>query len=140
MAFGGGTDAFVTKYGPAGAIVYSSYFGGIGGDWASGIAVDSAGNAYLTGSSNVGLPTTPGAYQPTPGGGYLDAFVTKFNPTGSGLVYSTYLGGSIRMSATPSPWTAAGNAYVTGYTPSTNFPTTSGAFQVAFGGGSQTPS
>jgi hypothetical protein len=135
VAFGGGADAFVTKYGPAGAIVYSSYFGGSGGDWASGIAVDGAGSVYLTGSSNVGLPTTTGAYQPTPGGGYLDAFVTKFNPTGSGLVYSTYLGGNNRDDGYGIAVDSAGNAYVTGITQSTNFPTTSGAFQVAFGGG-----
>ncbi len=133
VAYGGGSDAFVTKYGPAGAVVYSSYLGGVGEDEAYGIAVDGAGNAYLTGRST-SMPTTPGAYQATPSGG-VAAFVTKFNPTGSGLVYSTYLGGNNLDVGYDIAVDGSGNAYVTGYTQSTNFPTTSGAYQVAFGGG-----
>ncbi|MFI5455817.1 MAG: SBBP repeat-containing protein [Isosphaerales bacterium] len=134
VTYGGGSDAFVTKYGPAGAVVYSSYLGGVGEeDEAFGIAVDGAGNAYLTGRST-SMPTTPGAYQVASAGG-TDAFVTKFNASGSGLVYSTYLGGNNLDVGYGIAVDGSGNAYVTGYTQSTNFPTTSGAYQGAFGGG-----
>ena len=71
-----------------------------------GIAVDASGDAYITGTTSQ-IPTTTGAFQTSPGGGSTyDAFVTKLNPTGSALVYSTYLGGSGRDRAMPSPWTA----------------------------------
>src|SRR5439155_1126755 len=138
-------DAFVTKLNPLGsALVYSTYLGGISRDHATGIAVDAAGNAYVTGNtSSVQFPTTPAAYQTTFGGSndvliyQVDAFVTKLDPTGSALIYSTYLGGpgddygnAIAVDALPNP-----NAYVTGVTASTTFPTTPGAFQTSFGGG-----
>jgi len=88
-------DAFVTKLNPVGsALVYSTYLGGSGDDLASGIAVDPAGNAYVTGSTrSPNFPTTPGAFQPVLSG-TVDAFVTKLDPSGSALVYSSYLGGS----------------------------------------------
>ena len=74
------------------ALVYSSYLGGSIYDYGTGIAVDGAGDAYVTGAtSSPDFPTTPGAFQPGFGGG-SDAFVAKFNPSGSGLVYSSYLG------------------------------------------------
>src|SRR5439155_8240278 len=98
------------------------------------IAVDAAGNAYVTGdtdSSN--FPTTAGAFQTTLDG-FLAAFVTKLNPTGSALVYSTYLGGSAFDEGRRIAVGAAGNAYVTGDTRSTNFPITAGAFQTTLGG------
>src|SRR5216684_862777 len=73
---------------------YSTYLGGSGVDQSLGIAIDSSGHAYVTGfTTSTNFPTTPGAFRTTSGGG-LHAFVTKLNPTGSGLVYSTYLGGS----------------------------------------------
>src|SRR5712691_3292520 len=135
--FGGGADAFVTKLNPAGnGLVYSTYLGGSFTDRGLGIAVDAAGNAYVTGfTDSTNFPTTPGAFQTTFGGGFSDAFVTKLNPTGTGLVYSTYLGGSTTDLGRGIAVDAAGNAYVTGATDSTNFPTTSGAFQTTFGGG-----
>src|SRR5438876_6180112 len=72
-------------------LAYSTYLGGTGGDQGFGIAVDVAGNAYVTGSTgSIDFPTTAGAF----GGGGVDAFVTKLNPTGTALVYSTYLGGN----------------------------------------------
>jgi Beta-propeller repeat len=121
---------------------YSTYLGGSAG--AYGIAVDSSGNAYLTGfAGSANFPTTPGAFQATPHStnGAGNAFVTKLNPAGSALVYSTYLGGSGGGCGPYHPGCtagdqgagiavdAAGNAYVTGWTVSTDFPTTLGAFQ-----------
>ena len=142
--FGGGSaDAFVTKLDATGSsLVYSTYLGGSGGEGSpagapgsSGIAVDAAGNAYVTGETrSTNFPTTPGALQPTFGGGSADAFVTKLNPTGSALVYSTYLGGSSDDSGAAIAVDASGNAYVTGSTQSSDFPTTVGAFQPGLGG------
>jgi hypothetical protein len=87
-------DVFVTKLDPSGsALVYSTFLGGGSFNQGLGIAVDAAGNAYVTGSAGSGFPTTPGAFDTTFGSGQ-DAFVTKLNPTGTSLVYSTYLGGS----------------------------------------------
>src|SRR5438876_1017497 len=131
--FGGG-DAFVTKLNPTGsALVYSTYLGGSGHEAGHGIAVDAAGNAYMTGyTSSTNVPTTPAAIQTTYSEGGLysggDAFVTKLNAAGSALVYSTYLGGRGtdmgRAIALQYP-----NVYVTGHTESYDFPTTTGAFQ-----------
>src|SRR5205823_65723 len=99
------------------ALVYSTYMPGRA---VVGIAVDSAGNAYVTGDTvDTDFPTTPGAFQPS-FGGLRDAFVTKLNPTGSALVYSTYLGGSgIEGPSGGIALDIAGNAYVTGTTTST---------------------
>src|SRR2546429_9199233 len=95
MTFGGGTDAFVTKLDPSGStLVYSAYLGGISTDEGRGIAVDAAGNAYVTGkTASLDFPTTVGAFDTTLGGS-TDAFVTKLDPSGSTLVYSTFLGGN----------------------------------------------
>jgi hypothetical protein len=129
-----GVNAFVTKLDPTGsALVYSSFLGG-GADSGSGIAVDASGNAYVTGRTESTIfPTTPGAFQTT-SAGLADAFVTKVDPTGSALVYSTYLGGNGVEQGLGIAVDAAGNAYVTGQTESSNFPTTPGAFQTTFGG------
>jgi hypothetical protein len=136
---GGFSDAFVTKLNPDGtALVYSSYLCGSGNnsDDAFGIAVDSAGNAYVTGyTDSDAFPTTADAYQTTRAGGE-DTFLAKINPAGSALVYSTYLGGAgsddgfggIAVDNT-------GHAYVAGVTVSTDFPTTPGAFQASYHGG-----
>ena len=105
------------------------------------IAVDTAGNAYVTGyTTSTDFPTTAGAFQTTFGGGNDDAFVTKLNPTGTALVYSTYLGGTGYDQGAAIAVDTAGNAYVTGYTDSTDFPTTAGAFQTTYGGGATMPS
>src|SRR5207302_5896927 len=109
---------------------------GSGDDLGFGIAVDSAGNAYVTGlTDSANFPTTPGAFQTTYGGGNADAFVTKLNPTGSALIYSTYLGGSGEEGGKGIAVDSAGNAFVTGDTSAANFPTTPGAFQATYGGG-----
>ena len=94
--------------------------------------MDAAGNAYVTGlTGSTNFPTTPGAFQ-TAKQGFYNIFVTKLNPAGTApLIYSTYLGGSTSDIATGIAVDTAGIAYVTGYTGSTNFPTTPGAFQSA---------
>jgi Beta-propeller repeat len=135
---GGNEDVFVTKLDPTGsALVYSSYLGGTRTEYGYGIAVDPAGNAYVTGqTSSADFPTTVGAFQTTYGGTTLgDAFVTKINPTGSALVYSTFLGGTGSDTGYGIAADADGNAYVTGATDSPAFPTTPGAFQPIHGGG-----
>ena len=126
----------MTKLDPTGsALVYSTYVGGSSSEGVDGLAVDSAGNAYITGRiSSTDFPTTPGAFQTT-FGGIDDAYVTKLNPTGSALVYSTYVGGSSLDQRTGLAVDSAGNAHVTGFTHSSDFPTTPGAFQTTFGGG-----
>ncbi len=112
---------------------YSTFLGGSGDDLANAIAVDSYGNAYVTGrTSSLNFPTTPGAFQ---AGGIWDAFVIKLNPAGV-LIYSTYLGGGINDEGFGIAVDDSGNAYVTGGTDSTNFPTTTGAFQTVNAGSS----
>jgi hypothetical protein len=138
-AYGGssfGSEAFVAKLSASGsALVYSTYLGGSGGDIGKGIAVDSLGNAYVTGRTNsTNFPTTAGAYQ-TVFGGISNAFFTQLNPSGSALMYSTYLGGTGGDIGNGIAMDAGGNAYITGNTYSTNFPTTAGAYQTANGGG-----
>jgi Bacterial Ig-like domain (group 3)/Beta-propeller repeat len=161
---GGYTKAYVTKLNPTGtALVYSTYLGGSASDEGVGIAVDNTGDAYVTGLVNsTDFPVTAGAFQTLNNARGLDpfgsdyaiftsnAFVTKLNPTGTALIYSTYLGGSgvsfpdTEVGApgyTPPPYFTAGdyassiavdgsgNAYVTGMVNSTDFPVTQGAFQ-----------
>ncbi len=135
-------NAFVTKLNPTGtALVYSTYLGGSGGDSGNGLAVDSAGNAYLTGSTySTDFPVTQGAFQTTNAGTanqVSNAFITKLNPAGTVLVYSTYLGGSGISTPTTSGGDSAsaivvdatGDAFVAGTAYSANFPVTTGAFQ-----------
>ena len=136
--YGGGiSDGFVAKLDPAGsALVYSTYLGGSGEDSTTGLAIDAGGNAYVTGlTDSTNLPTTMGALQTIYGGGINDAFVAKLDATGSVLVYSTYLGGSGTDYALGIAVDAAGNAFVTGNTNSSDFPTTATAFQTTYGGG-----
>ncbi|MBI4634892.1 MAG: SBBP repeat-containing protein, partial [Candidatus Rokubacteria bacterium] len=134
VALGGGFyDAFVTKLNAAGsALVYSTYLGGSGDDRGFGIAVDGAGNAYLTGRAG---PTDFPTLNPLPGTSCNgDAFVTKLNAAGSALVYSTCLGGGgENPNGAGIAVDAVGNAYVTGATSSADFPTAS--FQAVLGGG-----
>jgi uncharacterized repeat protein (TIGR01451 family) len=131
-ALAGARDAFVTKLDPSGSgLVYSTYLGGSSLDDGSGIAVDGAGNAYVTGFTFSSDFPTANAVQPAFGGGGIDAFVTKLDATGSGLIYSTYLGGRFDDVGLGIA-TAAGSAYVTGRTASADFP--AGAVQPSFGG------
>ena len=137
---GGNSDAFVTKVNAAGsALVYSTYLGGSGSETAGGvaiggIAVDSVGNAYITGSTDSTNFPTANAINPTFGGGTRDAFVTKINAAGSALSYSTYLGGSGADGGVDLALDSAGNAYITGSTDSSNFPTVAGSFDTTVSG------
>jgi hypothetical protein len=133
----GTSDAFVSKIDPTGSFLeYSTYLGGSGNDYGQGIALDASGDAYIVGqtlSSN--FPVTAGAYQTECGGGNNcpggDVFVSELNPQGNGLVYSTFLGGTGIDQGNAIVLDANNDAYVTGFTQSTNFPTTSGAFQTS---------
>jgi hypothetical protein len=136
LSYNGGADAFVTRLDPNGsALVYSTYLGGAGLEEGRGLAIDAAGNAYVTGRTQSGnFPTTPGAFD-TGFAGALEAYVTKLDAGGATLVYSTLLGGSASEDGTGITVDAAGSAYVTGLTSSTNFPTTPGAFDTTSNGG-----
>jgi hypothetical protein len=127
-------DAFVAKIGPTGSLIYSTYFGGnqVFGEASEGIAVDKFGNAYIVGWTTASDFPTVNPLQPTKAGDtyYSDAFVAKLNASGSALIYSTYLGGQdIEICSDPFCATAgiavdgSGNAYVTGTTNSSDFPT-----------------
>jgi hypothetical protein len=131
----GFTDAFVVKLSPAGsALVYSTYLGGACDDAAYGIAVDASGNASVIGDTcSVNFPTTAGAFQ-TKFGGLADAFFSKLNPAGSALVYSTFLGGTNLDGGTAVALDSSSNAYLAGWTESSNFPTTAGTYQTILTG------
>ena len=128
-AYGGYEDGFVSKLNPSGAaFIYSSYLGGTGQDYVRGLAVDSVGAAFLTGATaSSDFPTT-GAIQPSYGGsGYAccggDAFITKLDAAGSGLLYSTFLGGSDNEEGKGIAVDSFDNAWMPGDTRSSNFPT-----------------
>jgi len=129
-------DAFVTKLNAAGnAVLYSTFLGGSSSDEAAAIAVDSAGNAYVTGETFSGdFPLTTSAFQSIQGGDF-DIFVSKLDPTGSTLLYSTYLGGTGDDLGTSIAADNSGNAFIGGrsfaFLQPNNFPTTPGAFQTS---------
>ena len=147
---GHGGTVFVTKVDPTGtALIYSTFLGGSGsasgGDFGYGIALDPANNVYVTGATySSNFPVTCGAYQtanPSTTAGATTGFVTKLNPASDTLLYSTYLGGAGNQSSPADgdvsqaiAVNSAGNAYLTGYTWSNNFPVSDGAFQSTFAG------
>ena len=108
---------------------YATFFGSLAGrDFVESVAFDRNGNAYVAGSTlSSDLPTTPGAFQPA--NQFIDVFIAKLNSTGDAAVYVTYLGGSGEESSPKIAVDENGNAYVTGITTSTDFPTTHNAFQ-----------
>ncbi len=119
----GVSNAFVAKLNPAGsALDYSTYLGGSGFDQGSAIAVDSSGSAYVAGFTGSSDFPTANPLQASWSGGW-DTFVARLNAAGSALVYSTYLGGSGDDEANAIAVDSSGNAYVTGQTNSSNFPT-----------------
>ena len=144
-------NAFITKLNATGsALIYSTYLGGSGyyipgdgedgslpGDYGAGIVVDGAGDAYVTGTTwSSNFPVTPGAAQTQhPSNQYSNAFVAKLNPTGTGLIYSSYIGGNTGRAVYRGDngqslaLDSEGDVYITGLAESTDFPVTAGAFQ-----------
>lgn len=127
---------FISKLNPNGSnLVYSTHFGGSAKDESHGISIDSNGNAYVTGMTySSDFPTTIGAFQTEKTGESVGAYVTKINSDGSNLIYSTYLSGSHGDSGTDIDVDSKGNAYIVGWTTSSDFPTTKGAFQESLNG------
>jgi hypothetical protein len=137
-------NSYVTKLNPAGtAAVYSTFVGvgQQGNDGLPALAVDGAGNAHLAGYTySDNYPVTPGAFQTKKTSlSYTEAYVTKLNPAGAALVYSTYLGGQYDDNCQGIDLDAAGNIYVIGSTGSYNFPTTPGAYKTQFGASGGAP-
>jgi hypothetical protein len=127
------SDVFVAKLHPTGShLIYATFLGGNDWDQAFGIAVDDAGNAYVTGNTmSRDFPVTSGVVDTTHNGNW-DAFVAKLNPEGNILVFATFLGGSRYDRGKSIVTDSAGNAYLTGWTRSEDFPTTKGAFSIIF--------
>jgi len=130
----GNRDVFVTRIGHDSSVLYTTILSSAGNNAGQSIAVDATGNAYVAGiAGGSGFPVTGNAFQRV-FGGTEDAFVAKLDSAGH-LVYCTYLGGGGADGAFGIAVSAAGNAYVTGYTESVSFPTTLGAPQRSFAGG-----
>ncbi len=119
-------EAFVAKLDSHGGLQYSTYLGGAKTDSGLAIAVDASGSAYVAGQTESTIfPVTSGALQTSSHGGSSDCFVSKLNPAGTSLVYSTFLGGSALDLCSAIALDAGGNVYVGGTTYSTDFPTQS---------------
>ena len=135
----GGQDAFLAKISPSGQLILSTYLGGSGDDRGNSVAVDANGQAHVAGSTYSRDFPVLNAWQPASAGNQ-DAFLAKFNASGSGLVYSTYFGGSNGVTGQNEVANAVavdggGNAYIAGQTASINFPVSAGAFQTVSNGG-----
>jgi hypothetical protein len=130
---GGSASTFLTKLSPAGALLYSTYLGGPAATNGWSAAVDAQDNMYVAGLTSASLPTV-NPTQSSFGGGSSDAFLMKLNPAGSAILFSTYIGGNGADWATYMGVDTLGNAYITGNTNSTNFPTAS-PLQASYGGG-----
>lgn len=131
------SDIFVSKINPtATSLIYSTYLGGANQDSGQDIKVDKNGNAFITGwTQSTAFPTTSGSFDTTYNG-VRDTYITKFNSTGTGLIYSTYFGGMEDDYARSIAIDANGNAYITGYTTSSSdfFPITPGAYNESYSG------
>jgi hypothetical protein len=129
----GTQDAFVARLNPSGGMVYCTYLGGNGWEWGLDINVDSSGNSYVIGyTDSPGFPTF-NAYDSTHNGNF-DIFISKFDPPGGILLFSTFLGGSNHDIGTGIDFDSSGLAYIIGYTWSTNFPVTGNAYDSSYNG------
>jgi hypothetical protein len=127
-------DAFAAKFNTYGALVYSTYFGGSSDDFGRGISLDEAGNVYLLGrTASTNFPTVNPLRSTLSGN--ADLYVAKLNQAGSAILYSTYLGGSSFEEAGDLKVDPQGNAYITGYTTSSDFPTVNAIQSVQSPGG-----
>ncbi len=144
-SYGSSEDGFIVKFKPGGTSAgFSTFLGGSSDDYAYGVAVDSSGEAYITGATNSSDFPVIGAFQPSYAGGTcgtspstflcFDAYVAKLNSAGSDLAYSTFLGGTGSDYGYAIVLDSSLNAYITGYTTSQNLPVTAGAFQETAGG------
>jgi hypothetical protein len=138
-SYNGAHDVFITKLNATGsALIYSTLLGGSNDDYGYYMAIDSAGDAYITGfTSSSDFPITTEAFDTIfneSTNNYWDVFITKLNPTGSLLLYSTYLGGSGQDYASGIAIDSSDNAYISGSTGSSDFPTTIGAFDSTYNG------
>jgi hypothetical protein len=134
------TDGFVFELNSSGTPLYATYLGGNNDDGAFGVAIDAAGDAYVAGFTySVNFPLKSALYSMLNGTAtnssapYEDAFVSEINPTGTQLVYSTFLGGGNNDFATGITVDGSGNAYIAGGTSSSDFPLSTGAYQTKCG-------
>ncbi|HYP14553.1 MAG TPA: SBBP repeat-containing protein [Bryobacteraceae bacterium] len=129
--FGGVRDIFIAKFSPSGTLIYSTIWGGSGGEITSDLAVDAAGNAVISGTTESTNVPTVDPVQARNNGGYFgfDAFLFRLNPTGSELLASTYLGGNDDELGGGVTIDREGSIYTTGTTASMNFPVTANVYQ-----------
>lgn len=128
--FGGSLDAYVAKFSPNGDnLIFATFLGGSDWELAYGLDLNAANETYISGfTASTDYPTTAGALQEVSGGGLVESFLTRLSANGDALIFSTYLGGSDRDYIYDMEINAAGEAYMTGFTLSANFPTTPGAY------------
>lgn len=126
------SQIFISKFSPSGDLLFSTYYGGTANDLATGIAVDPAGNIYVTGALQSHDFPVANAFQPQSGGG-VDAFVLKLDPSFQ-VLYATYVGGKYNDVGMAITADAQGNAYITGRTESPDFPITPGVFDPTIAG------
>jgi hypothetical protein len=131
------SDGFVAKFSPTGAARFITLFGGTAGELVNDVALDASGDIYFVGqTSSSNFPVTAGAFQ-TAYSGNIDGFIAKINATGTAVAYASYLGGGLQSDrANGVAVDGLGNAYVAGQTENVGFPTTAGAFDQTFNGGS----